>query len=162
MSFQNSAWNISTLSLVILAASVSAPVRSIRSFDRHLLHQPRTNTVTASRAFAVPEFGTVCLLALLPVLTIVHLKPNFTYFTPSNQTTAPWTCFNEIWRYISFLFVFVLCMYLRYRTENNRQTDRQTNAAENQIPATIVDEVIVEKTRLLYKTDKSTAKRRGR
>ena len=53
-------------------------------------------------------------------------------------------------------------MYLRYRTEKNRQTDRQTNAAENQIPATIVDEVIVEKTRLLYKTDKSTAKRRGR
>jgi len=31
----------------------SAPVRSLRSSYRHLLHQPRTNTVTASRAFAV-------------------------------------------------------------------------------------------------------------
>ena len=81
-----------------------APIRSLHSSGRHSLQQLTSNTVTASRAFAVAalEFGTVLLSVLLPRLTC---------FPPSGPNSACALFFKGIMALYKFLFVFVHICY---------------------------------------------------
>jgi len=94
----------------------SAPVWSLRSSDRHLLHQPRTDTVTASRAFAVaaPGIWNSLPVSVTACINYCTFKPNLrlTYFPPlRTKQQRLWLVFNELWRYSLYTFLFVLVLY---------------------------------------------------